>query len=75
MSWAFFVAGAPAIVVSQWKIDSDTSTSLMVDFHRNFKANMNKAEALRQAALKLLHTEPYRHPFYWAPFIVVGDAL
>jgi CHAT domain-containing protein len=75
MSWAFFVAGAPAIVVSQWKIDSDTSTSLMVDFHRNFKANMNKPEALRQAALKLLHTEQYRHPFYWAPFIVVGDVF
>jgi CHAT domain-containing protein/tetratricopeptide (TPR) repeat protein len=75
MSWAFFVAGAPAIVVSQWKVDSDSSNSLMVDFHKNFKANMNKAEALRQAALKLLHTEQFRHPFYWAPFIVVGDAF
>jgi CHAT domain-containing protein/Tfp pilus assembly protein PilF len=75
MSWAFFVAGAPAIVVSQWKVDSDTSASLMVDFHRNLTANMTRAEALRQAALKLLHTEQYRHPFYWAPFIVVGDGL
>jgi CHAT domain-containing protein len=34
---------------------------------------MSKAEALRQAALKLLRGRQYSHPFYWAAFVVVGD--
>jgi CHAT domain-containing protein len=38
------------------------------------KANVTKSEALRQAALRLMKTEGYKHPFYWAGFVVVGNA-
>jgi CHAT domain-containing protein len=34
MSWAFFVAGSPSLVASQWKVDSASTTELMVNFHR-----------------------------------------
>jgi CHAT domain-containing protein len=34
---------------------------------------MTTAEALRQAQLSLLRSREYRHPFYWSPFILVGD--
>lgn len=76
MSWALFVAGAPAAVVSQWKVDSASTTELMLGFHKNLRAAAAplKAEALRRAALSLMRTPEYRHPFYWAGFIVVGDA-
>ena len=79
LSWALFVAGSPAVVVSQWKVASAGTTELMVEFHRNLSATrdprpLNKAEALRRAALKLLHSENYRDPFYWAGFALVGDA-
>lgn len=78
MSWALFVAGAPATVVSQWKVDSASTTELMLGFHKNLRAGAGgapaKAEALRRAALSLMRTPEYRHPFYWAGFIVVGDA-
>ena len=71
MSWALFVAGAPASVVSQWKVDSTSTTDLMIEFHRNLRVNgRTNAEALRRAALKVRAKN--KHPFYWAPFVVVG---
>ena len=75
MSWALFVAGVPTTVASQWKVDSASTTSLMIDFHRRLTARPTnaKAEALRQAALGLLRSERYRHPFYWAGFVMIGD--
>jgi CHAT domain-containing protein len=46
----------------------------MLAFHRNLQLGANKSEALRQAALKLMNDKRYNHPFYWAGFIVVGNA-
>lgn len=81
LSWALFVAGSPSAVVSQWKVESRSTTALMLDFHHQLlrgggtgRARTSKAEALRRAALKLLRSAEYRHPFYWAGFIPVGDA-
>ena len=80
MSWAFFVAGTPTTVASQWKVDSASTTLLMANFHRLLAAReagrtarAGKAGALREAALKVLANPQYRHPFYWAGFVVVGD--
>jgi CHAT domain-containing protein len=80
LAWSFFIGGSPAIVVSQWAVESSSTTALMIEFHKTLKAategrmpGAGKAEALRIAALKLLRTPRYRHPFYWAPFVVVGD--
>lgn len=80
LTWALFVAGSPATLVSQWKVESLATKELMLDFHRNLRMNPGsrpaqsaKAEALRQAALKLMKSATYSHPFYWASFVVVGD--
>lgn len=71
MSWALFVAGVPATIVSQWKVDSASTAELMIELHRNLRVpGRTKAEALRRAALKTRAKHP--HPFYWAPFVVVG---
>jgi CHAT domain-containing protein len=79
LSWALFVAGSPATVVSQWKVESASTTELMVEFHRNLRVEnrgqrMTKSDAMRRAALKLLKMKDYRHPFYWAAFVIIGDA-
>jgi CHAT domain-containing protein len=73
LSWAFFVAGCPTTVASQWKVDSASTTELMLSFHRNVRKGQSKAAALRSAALTLLDGNRYRHPFYWAGFVVIGD--
>ncbi|MGH9763968.1 MAG: CHAT domain-containing protein, partial [Blastocatellia bacterium] len=66
LSWAFFIAGCPSTVVSQWSVEAGSTGELMVEFHRNLLAGLGKAEALRQAELKLLKSADHSHPFYWA---------
>src|SRR5205085_10853674 len=71
--WALFVAGSPSTIVSQWKVNSTSTADLMLEFHRDWlgtsmPSTPSKAGALRAAALKLLHSKQYRHPFYWASF-------
>lgn len=80
LTWALFMAGSPTSVVSQWKVDERSTTELMLNFHRNSKAQASAAgdppstaESLRQAALALVKESNYQHPFYWAGFTVVGD--
>ena len=72
LSWALFVAGAPSTVLSQWKVESDSTSRLMVAFHQNRKRGLNDAEALRQASLLIRKNPAYQHPFYWTPFILIG---
>ena len=85
LTWALFVAGVPTTVVSQWQVESASTRDLMVNFHRGLsspprsgsrtdEANVTKAEALRRAALKLLQDPETSHPFYWAGFVLMGDA-
>jgi hypothetical protein len=72
--WALFAAGARSTVVSQFRVESKSTTALLIGFHRRLAAGTaSKAEALRAAALDLLHTPRYAHPYYWAGFILVGD--
>jgi CHAT domain-containing protein len=78
MSWAFLIAGTPTTVVSQWKVDSAGTRQLMLAFHRNLKVKpaeplSGRAEALRKAALEMLASPQYKHPFYWAGFVMIGD--
>lgn len=78
IAWSVFVAGSPTVVVSQWRVDSARTANLMIDFHQNLLKKetadataMTKAEALRQAALKMLRGR-YNHPAYWAGFVLIG---
>jgi CHAT domain-containing protein len=78
LSWALFVAGSPTAVVSHWKVESASTTRLLLEFHRNLqpkikKSQISTAKALQRAAVRMLGSEEYRHPFYWAGFVVVGD--
>ena len=74
LSWALMIAGVPTAVLSQWKVQSDSTSQLMIAFHENRRRGMDEASALRSAALKLRRMPAYQHPFYWAPFVVVGAA-
>jgi CHAT domain-containing protein len=79
MSWAFLLAGAPTTVVSQWKTDSASTTQLMIAMHASMKPvlassqGVGRARSLQKAALALMQTPEYRHPFYWAGFVMVGE--
>jgi CHAT domain-containing protein len=72
----FLVAGVPVVVASLWPVDSDATAALMIDLHQNRTRPERRpvTQALRQAKLDMLHGQDlrYRHPYYWAPFVVVG---
>lgn len=77
MAWAFFVAGCRSTIVSQWRVDSEGTAKFMIDFYRSLErtrrtGGMSKSEALRSAALGMVSSPRYRHPYYWAGFILIG---
>src|ERR1051326_3540752 len=45
LSWALFVAGCPTTVVSQWQVESSSTTELMLEFHRSLKAKSSSSNA------------------------------
>jgi len=77
LSWSLFAAGASTAIVSEWPVDSSSTTSLMIAFHKQLRTagdakRPDSAAALRRAAIQLISAPASRHPFYWAGFIAVG---
>ena len=68
-------AGARSTVATLWLVDSESTTQLMDSFYRGLKNGIPKAEALRQAQISLLSNPKWQHPYYWAPFLLVGSWL
>lgn len=65
--------GAPLVVASQWKVDSEPTKDLMIAFHRNRRENhLTSAESLRQAQLEMLASDRTSAPFYWSAFSLFG---
>ncbi|HJQ24838.1 MAG TPA: CHAT domain-containing protein [Blastocatellia bacterium] len=70
----FLARGVPTVVASLWPVDSPATAMLMIDFHRARKQNgLLAADALRDAQLRMMQSDSYNHPFYWAPFVVIGS--
>jgi len=84
---AFFYAGARALLVSNWPVESASARALTTEIFRLQAAqpSLSRAEALRKAMLRLIDgpgyvdaasAKPvfsYAHPLFWAPFSLVGD--
>lgn len=75
LSRAFFYAGARALLVSHWAVASQATVDLTTGMFGGYAKSptAGKAEALRQAQLTLAGRPDTAHPFFWAPFTVVGD--
>jgi CHAT domain-containing protein len=67
-------AGANSVIASLWSIDDGVTPQLVKQFYTGLKnPNLNKAQALQKAQLKLV--EQNLHPAYWASFILIGNWL
>ena len=69
-------SGARSTLASLWSVSDRSTASLMIQFYRELgKPGVTKAEALRRAQVALLHQEDYTSPYYWAPFVLLGNWL
>lgn len=72
---AFTGAGSKSVVASLWSVNDESTAKVMSNFYRELRRGETKDEALRQAKLEYIrHADPvYRHPYFWAGFVAIGD--
>lgn len=77
---AFMYAGAPTVGVSLWSVADKSTADLMTDFYKRLLLNSgtslvsgSPSSAMRGAQLAMITGKRYSAPFYWAPFVLVGD--
>ncbi|WP_346293428.1 CHAT domain-containing protein [Sphaerothrix gracilis] len=69
-------SGARSTLATLWQIDDEATSELMTNFYQTLgEAELSKAETLRQAQLKMLERSERAHPYYWAPFVLIGNWL
>jgi CHAT domain-containing protein len=79
---AFMYAGAPTVGVSLWSVADKSTADLMTDFYKRLLVStagsssptgVSASSAMRDAQLAMIAGKRYSAPFYWAPFVLVGD--
>ena len=75
---AFFYAGARALLVSHWSVNSEAAVAITTGMLGEMvkDPDIGRAEALRRSMLAMMETEGkdhFAHPMFWAPFVVVGE--
>jgi len=72
---AFMYAGAPTVGVSLWSVADKSTADLMTDFYKRLFTTdtTTSSSALRGAQLAMISGKKYSAPFFWAPFVLVGD--
>ncbi|MEO1187312.1 MAG: CHAT domain-containing protein, partial [Cyanobacteria bacterium J06636_27] len=67
-------SGARSTLATLWAVKDKSTAKFMVEFYKHLNTKgISKAEALRQTQLTFLKDKNFTHPFYWAPFILVGN--
>jgi len=75
LSRAFLAAGATSLVISLWPVEDNATNELMQRFYQHLLNGESKVQALRAAQCNFLRQggSLYSHPYFWAPFRLVGD--
>ncbi len=70
-------SGARSTLASLWSVNDRSTSQLMTELYQDLASsdNLSRGKSLRQAQLALLHSDEYSHPFYWSPFVLVGNWL
>ncbi|MDQ2856824.1 MAG: CHAT domain-containing tetratricopeptide repeat protein [Acidobacteriota bacterium] len=74
LSRAFMYAGATTVGVTLWSVADKPTAALMTDFYQRLLGpNPSPSAAMREAQLAMISGKKYSAPFYWAPFVLVGE--
>ena len=80
---AFFASGASSLLLSLWAVEDRSTAQIMMTFYDRLADGWDKSVALRYAQQQLIHrrvddndelAEAYTHPYFWAPFFLVGHS-
>lgn len=79
LSRAFIYSGAKNLIISLWKVADIPTTELMTKFYQHLldenkelEGKVNYSKALHDAKLEMIENK-YGHPFFWSPFILIGE--
>ncbi len=69
-------SGARSTLATLWAVNDESTAELMAEFYRELaNTDLSKAEALRLAQIKVLKDPQFSHPYYWSPFVLIGNWL
>ena len=90
LSYYFLSGGAKTVMASLWRVDDSSTSELMQKFYctlANGGNQITKAQALKDVQVSLINNQPldcdlpitenkdFSHPYYWSPFILIGNSL
>jgi CHAT domain-containing protein len=71
---SFFAAGASSVLVSLWNIYDRSTSDFIRTFYNQMQTNkLTKSAALKESRKKMIQSQKFNHPYYWAPFILIGN--
>lgn len=77
MPWGFMYAGCPSVIASLWQVSDDSTAELMAGLYAEIAAAEKRQDAVAKltAFVKVRRAlrAKHRQPYYWAPFIYLGD--
>lgn len=69
-------SGARSTLATLWAVNDTSTAALMAAFYQELtNTTLSKAEALRLAQIRILKDPQFSHPFYWSPFVLIGNWL
>ena len=74
ISRAFLFAGASSVLMSLWAVNDQASFQFMERFYIHLTSAQTAVDALRKSKLEMIHSTALAHPFYWAGFVISGEA-
>jgi CHAT domain-containing protein len=70
---AFLLAGSHSVLATLWEVDDRSTVDLMKGFYEHLKTTGSKAAALSLVQREMRSSKEFKHPYYWAPFVLVGQ--
>ena len=71
---SFLIAGAKSVIISLWNVEDESTSLLFTKFYEFLKSGKSKAESLRLAKMYLKNETRFSAPYFWAPFILIGES-
>ena len=69
-------AGARSALATLWNVSDQVASEVVIEFYRQLQQpSVSKAQALQRAQTKILNIPQFSHPFYWSPFLLIGNWL